>query len=773
MGLYPHTGGWTLPLAPLCSKMALEHINSREDLLPGYTLNVEWRNSDCSGQVAMESFINSLISNRTYIGVFGPGCSVPAVIIANVSPAYALITLSYSAASPSLEDTARFKYFIRGGISDTNIAVGRINFIEHYGWTRVAIINQQEELFIYNSYLVEQILSTSNIDYRTATFDTKSLNVELQIKNAITLIDELGYRILFVNMYEDAAVKFICQLKMSVNPLPSLTWLIVGWYTKQWDVNAYTITDGKCTTQDIRDVINGAIGVIANQEFNTILQSNEITISGYTPHELYDTYKQLALNENIDFDTENNVFDAYLYDSLWTYALGLNQTLSDGYKPEDFDYTNFEYTEVLYRNTISQKFAGWTGDVSYFGSERRENKIIIAEFVDGNIEYRGYYSNFPANASQFHNTTGVISNISGFKIWKADQASDGIEDHFSSIIIFAVVLVISALLAIYTTVLIVVILVGVKMKCPPATKSEPLINIVILASNYITTLIAVILTVDGKFFSSLNEDSLVSIVYCHAQILLPTISSSILYGGVIAKASKYYIIVVENKFKYIGWLQAKYLLLFPLALVLFDIAIVVSWALVDPVLYQSQVVPSGLTDPPLYRTYRCAIPENVTFLVPLAILNLLMVSVALFLAYHLRKVVNKSHRYSSAIVWVMYTSVVFAFIIILIRIFVTDVDIRNVLSSLITDFLAFVLSSVIGLPIVYYLIKDPKGTTFFNPSKSQDIFPEDTMMLKRRISALERDLETSTKTLKLSYDINHPDYPVNEILRESSFDKKD
>ena len=66
----------------------------------------------------------------------------------------------------------RFKYFIRGGISDTNIAVGRINFIEHYGWTRVAIINQQEELFIYNSYLVEQILSTSNIDYRTATFDT-------------------------------------------------------------------------------------------------------------------------------------------------------------------------------------------------------------------------------------------------------------------------------------------------------------------------------------------------------------------------------------------------------------------------------------------------------------------------------------------------------------------------------------------------------------------------------------------------------------------------
>ena len=781
MGLYPHTGGWTLPLTLISSKIALEHINSREDLLPGYTLHVEWRNSDCSDTVALESFIKSLTSNRTYIGVFGPGCSAPAVIIASISPAYGLITLSYSASSPSLEDTARFKYFIRGGLSDANIAVGRINFVDYYKWTRVAIISQQEEIFIYNSYLVEQALTDLNIDYRTASFDTKSLNVETQIKNAITLIDELGYRILFVNMYEDAAVLFICHLKMTVNPLPSLTWLIVGWYTSQWDANAYEITNGKCTTQDIRDVVNGAIGILTNQIFPTILQSNKRSISDLTPRELYDTYKHAALDENFNFETESDPFDAYVYDSLWTYALGINQTLSDGYKPEDFNYTYLDFTEALYVNTYSQKFVGWTGNVSYFGRERREEKVLIMEFVDGNIEYRGYYTNFPANSSEFSNTTGVISNIGDFKIWNADRASDGIEDHFSSIIIFAAIVVTSILLAIYTTVLIVVILIDVMMKRPPAIKSEPLINIVILASNYITVLIAVILTIDGKFFSSLSADSLTSIIYCHAQILLPTISSSILYGGVIAKASKYYIIVVENKFKYIGWLQARYLLLFPSALVLFDIAIVVSWAVIDPMLYQSEVVPSGLTDPPLYRTYRCVIPDNVTFLVPLAILNLLMVVVALFLAYHLRKVVNKSHRYSSAIVWVIYTSVVFTFIITSIRIFVTDVDIRNVLSAVITEILAFTLSSVIGLPIVYYLIKDPKGTTLFR-SKSQEYFPEDTKMLKRRISALERDLQLSSSTViekelaklsNLPSDINDPDYPVNENLRLSSIDEKD
>ena len=781
LGLYPETGGWSLPLGPLCSTMALDQINSREDLLPGYKLNVEWRNSDCSDKVAMESFINSLTSNKTYIGVFGPGCSVAAVAIANISPAYGLITFSYAAASPSLEDEVRYKYFIRGLTSDTSIAVGRINFIENYGWKRVAIISQQEELFVYNSYVMEDLLTNLGIDYRTGSFDTKSLNVDTQIKNAINLIKETGYRIIIANMYEDAAILFICQVKLTVNPLPYLTWLIIGWYTSDWDRDAYKITNGKCTKQDIRDVINGAVGIIPYKLYNSILRSNETTISGLTPQELYNSYQQIASDNNVNFETEHDSVDAYLYDSLWTYALGINQTIAEGYNPEEFDYTNLAFTQSLYVNTFSQKFMGWTGEVSYFGRERRADTVQVLEFVDGNIEYRGYYANFPANSSEYANTTGVTSDIRPFKFWDAARASDGIQDRFSSIIIFAVVLVVAILLFIYITVLIVVIIIGVKMNLPPATKSEPLINIAMLAGTYFTVMVAVVFVIDGKFFSTLREDSLECIAYCHTNILLPTISGSILYGGVLAKASKYYIIVVKNKFKYIDWLQARYLLLFPLALVIFDILLVISWGVISPILYQSTVIPSGETDPPLIRIYRCVILENAGFAVPFVVVNLLMIVVALFLAYHLRKVVNKSQRYSSTIVWTVYTSAIFTFIIILLLIFVVDPSIRIGLSALITEITAFTVSSIIGLPIVYYLIKDPKGVTFFK-SQAQDEYPEDAELLKQRITALERDLDVYKKreaenvsgfmrvinrvrktTMRFdnaSYDINNPDSPV-------------
>ena len=580
-----------------------------------------------------------------------------------------------------------------------------------------------------------------NIDFRSETFDTLSVNVDEQIIDAISLITEKGFRVIVANMYEDAAVLFICRLKLSMNPLPYLTWLMIGWYTEGWDTNALEITNGLCTTQEIREVINGAIGMIPYKSYDDILRSEEVTISGLTPKQLYDTYEQIAEENNINFEEERDPVDAYLYDSVWTYALGLNQSISEGYKPEEFDYTNIAFTEALYENSFSQRFHGWTGNVSYIGRERYEDIVQVLEFINGTIKNRGSYSNIPGNVSMFSNTSGVKSNIDMFIVWNPNLATDGIENHFANIAIFAVVIITSTFLAIYISALIIVILIGVKKGLPPATKSEPLINVIILAGSYITVILAVVFTIDGKFFSTLEPSAPECIVYCHTQVYLASLTTSILYGGIFAKASKYYIIVVKNKFNYTGWLQAKYLLLFPVFLVFVDTIIIIAWATISPITYRSSVIMSGQINPPLYRVYRCVVTENAVFMIPIVLLNSIIILIGLFFAYHLRKVVNKSHRYSSVIVWSIYTSVVFYLAVILILIFVVDVDTRLGLAAVLTNMAAFTLSSIIGLPIVYYLIKDPRGTTFFK-SPAQDGFPEDTQLLKLRIAALERDLQT-------------------------------
>ena len=774
MGLYPVMGSWSLPLGPMAADLALEHINAHPDILQGYNLNVDWRDSRCLDRIAVQSFIDALNdSSRTYLGVFGPGCSVAAVAIANISPLYGLITLTYGAASPSLEDKIRYPYFIRGIVSDTNIAAGRINFIKEHGWKRVAIVNQQEEIFVYNSFVIQQALRRLDVSYRSETFDPRSSEVDQQISSVIALIKDEGYRIVIGNMYETAAIQFACQL-YKTRPIPYITWLFIGWYTNGWDEVAYNVTNGSCTTENIREVLNGAIGIISFSRFEDILQSNATTIAGYTPQQLYDIYRERAISDNIDFEAERDVIDAYLYDSLWTYALGLNQTIAQGFDPSQFTYKESPMTQALYQNSFSQNFSGWTGQVSYFGRERIANRVLVSEFVNGNIQYRGYYENFPPNPEEFANTEGVIANIGKFQIWNEDLASDGIEDYFTHIGIFATTLASAILVGIYITSLIIIILVGVKKNLPPATKSEPFLNIFILTGNYFSLLLGVVFTTDGKFFVTLVPNAPISITYCHSQIWLMTIVNSIVFGGVLAKAAKYYIIVVKNKFKYTDWVQARYLLILPFSLILLNTIIVVIWAFVSPLTYNPSVSPSGLSDPPFYQTYTCG-GHSIGFAVPLAILNVGPILIGTFLAYHLRKVVNKSQRYSSVIVWTMYTMLAFTVALFIVITFVNDANIRVGLAALLTILQAITTATIIAMPVVYYLIKDPNGTTFFKNVNQED-FPEDSEMLKLRIEALERDLQVyKDKEFEQSSGLKRVLYRIKKatVYDNQSFDMGD
>ena len=53
------------------------------------------------------------------------------------------------------------------------------------------------------------------------------------------------------------------------------------------------------------------------------------------------------------------------------------------------------------------------------------------------------------------------------------------------------------------------------------------------------------------------------------------------------------------------------------------------------------------------------------------------------------------------------------------------------------------------------MIKDPTGENLFE-AKNVDTFPEDNTLLRRRIDALERDLEKVTSMNESSGDANSP-----------------
>ena len=105
-----------------------------------------------------------------------------------------------------------------------------------------------------------------------------------------------------------------------------------------------------------------------------------------------------------------------MYDSMWSLAFALNETINVGY---DFHpYPADTLKGYLYGKILKQSFRSLTGDVFYHNKLRISTTAQLVEYTPNGTEFRGLYTNLPYDTSQIDNLTGVapINNIS-FQYW--------------------------------------------------------------------------------------------------------------------------------------------------------------------------------------------------------------------------------------------------------------------------------------------------------------------------------------------------------------------
>ena len=186
--------------------MALEDVNSRPDLLPGYKLKLHWNDSEvylskfrwpalvyclilCNYHFQCEPGLGALVM---YDLLYKPpkklmllaGCSTVSTTVAEAAKMWNLVMVSYSvpnkdgiqyahviysysfmllmfmlilfgtfkvsygASSPALSDRQRFPTLFRTHPSATVNNPIRVKIMQHFGWSRIAILQQAEEVFI-------------------------------------------------------------------------------------------------------------------------------------------------------------------------------------------------------------------------------------------------------------------------------------------------------------------------------------------------------------------------------------------------------------------------------------------------------------------------------------------------------------------------------------------------------------------------------------------------------------------------------------------------
>ena len=457
--LNPYESAMLSGSAPYAIELALKHINSNSIILANNNLTITVRDSGCSNVIAVKSLFEFIREpNKNYLVILGAACSLATALVAELAIEYNLPVISWASSSPALTNSLRYPELILGTPSDINTVSGQVLVIQQYKINRVAIINEQEDLFVSLSTRVQVILTEIGVEYITDIYNPLNSDYLDTIDLILRRIEKEGYRVIVLNARELRYVQILCQLKKfpSLHP-PATTWIVLGWYTN-WSDNVKAETNGKCTFDDIVALSSGSLAVNPSVGFTEINMVQRPTISGYTPSRLYELYEEMVVREagREFFERERFIYDAYAYDCTWTIALGLNKLLMNN----SINTTSLKSYDIFNAMT-GVNFIGWTGDVHYVDRVRPGNRVLIYEIINGSYADRGFYLNVPANLSDLVRNENVsYESIAPFTIFNPDKVTDGIEEHYIHTAIFALTVIFFLLGVTYVTMLIVIISVG-------------------------------------------------------------------------------------------------------------------------------------------------------------------------------------------------------------------------------------------------------------------------------------------------------------------------
>ena len=114
--------------------------------------------------------------------LLGPACSPVSTAVGEAAKMWNLIVLSYGSSSPALSDRVRFRTFFRTHPPATLHNPTRIKFFDLFGWKRIAILIQTEEVWQSTAEHLEALARRHNVHVKLENiFQTRKRKNEIEI----------------------------------------------------------------------------------------------------------------------------------------------------------------------------------------------------------------------------------------------------------------------------------------------------------------------------------------------------------------------------------------------------------------------------------------------------------------------------------------------------------------------------------------------------------------------------------------------------------------
>ncbi|XP_013415617.1 gamma-aminobutyric acid type B receptor subunit 2 [Lingula anatina] len=348
-------------------------------------------------------FFFDMLNNETLtpmVILFGDACSQVTAPLAETAKFWKMLQISYADTNPVLSDNAAYPNFFRTIPSDTDFNSARIQLLRKFRWKKVATLFQEASggtsRYSYaHNHLIRGLDSADVQIVKSESFSTDPTVAVRSLKDS-------GARIFLGNFAEVMAWKVFCAAYKEGLYGPKYVWIVLAGFTSRWWMDPPEDTeDIDCSPEELQEAFTYAFGT----DIPELTSGQGDTVAGLKPEEYLTEYNKAR-------NTTYARFHGYAYDGVWAIALAV-QKLLRVYKgslplPKDNPTPFMSELFELMMNTTS--FKGVTGMVQFRQGERL-GEIRIEQYQGGEDMINVGYFNMSSDRLIFRPDTIAWSGL--------------------------------------------------------------------------------------------------------------------------------------------------------------------------------------------------------------------------------------------------------------------------------------------------------------------------------------------------------------------------
>ena len=607
--------------------LAVDMINQRDDLLPGYSLELINEDGGCHlADRARISFVRRIIAERgqrPVVGIIGPACSASTLAVSALSshPDIAIVNL-HLAGTPSLENRKDFAYSFGLLGSSYSLVRAMAELMRVDNWTRIAALYDEEFLSTYQELEMDLVKLVPNADlaFTSAVYDTYF---------PLSDIVSLNIRIIVVLTGPDFARKIMCLAAHDQVAYPRYQWVWMGRNISEFNETVqfhYESRQYTCPNELLQSILFRSIFVnyVLDRRDGQLTKSH-ITYSDFRDMynerlTLYSGNKTMFLTpESPQTVLETNEYATVVFDAVWAIALALSKVAPF------FNLTVYgkELGQVEQSNMIrdilnSTEFEGVSGHINFNSSNGyTERRLEVGQGLANNTYVMvGYVEGVKLNI-----VTAPVLVPDEFRSQGLQLVSGAVASFFSAITVLLVSITIAV--HVYTT----------KHSEHPSVKAQsPKLNQISYCGFYLFSLGTILFTVLKAV--RMSPDSYGAL----CQVMWPwvySISATVFFAPICARTWRLYRIFIH----YLNpgsLISDKVLLGFVGFCIFIDVVLATVWTAVDP--YQGEYIADTNRDGDYYSRLSCDCQYTAAWISTMYFLKVILLLKAATLSLLTRKI---------------------------------------------------------------------------------------------------------------------------------------